>query len=71
MAQNSLADGKMNRYGESGGIPARQKRVYLKNKQWYFMTRSSIEYGPFDNLTEAKRELALYLRRSGVVRFRL
>ena len=60
-----------NRRGEKGQIPPRRKRVFLKDKQWYFMTRNGQEHGPYQNLTEAKRELALFLRRSGVVKFTL
>lgn len=58
-----------NRQGEQGSVPPRRKRLFMKNKQWYFMTRNGLEHGPYQNLTEAKKELALFLRRSGVVRF--
>lgn len=59
------------RQGEEGAIPARRQRVFMKNRQWYFICRDGVEYGPFPNLTQARRELALFLRRSGVVRFKL
>lgn len=59
----------INRQGEHGVVPPRKKRVFMKNKQWYFLTRNALEHGPYQNLTEAKKELALFLRRSGVVRF--
>lgn len=61
----------VNRKGEQGPVPPRNKRIYMKNKQWYFMTRNGMEHGPFQNLTEAKKDLALFLRRSGVVRFKV
>lgn len=59
----------VNRQGERGPVPPRRKRVFMKSKQWYFMTRNGLEHGPFQNLAEAKKELALFLRRSGVIRF--
>lgn len=59
----------VNRQGERGPVPSRRKRVYVKGTQWYFMTRNRLEHGPYQNMTDAKKELALFLRRSGVVRF--
>lgn len=59
----------VNRQGEQGPVPPRRKRVFMKNKQWYFITRTGLEHGPYQNMTEAKKDLALFLRRSGVVRF--
>ena len=59
----------VNRQGEYGSVPARNKRFFMRNKQWYFMTRNGMEHGPYQNLTDAKKELSLFLRRSGVVRF--
>lgn len=59
----------VNRRGEKGPIPTRSKRFYMKDRQWYFMTREGGHHGPYQNLTEAKKELSLYLRRCGVVRF--
>lgn len=69
MEQASRRVQLVNRSGEKGPVPLRRKRIYLKNKEWYFITRNGLEHGPYQNLTEAKRELALFLRRSGVVRF--
>ncbi len=62
---------RSNRRGEQGMVPHRHKRVFMKDKQWYFVTRDGIEHGPFQNLTEARKKLALFLRRSGVVKFTL
>ena len=59
----------VNRQGERGSVPQRKKRIFMKDKQWYFLTRNGMEHGPFQNLTEAKKELAIFLRRSGVIRF--
>lgn len=59
----------VNRQGEQGVVPHRRKRLFMKHTRWYFMTRNGPENGPYQNLTEAKRELALFLRRSGIVRF--
>ena len=60
-----------NRQGENGQTPSRRQRVFMKNRQWYFISRDDTEHGPFSNLTEARRELALFLRRSGVIRFKI
>ena len=59
------------RRGEQGKIPSRRQRVYMKHRQWYFVSRDGTEHGPYQNLTEARRELALFLRRSGGVTFKL
>ena len=59
------------RRGEQGRIPSRRQRVFMKNREWYFICRDGAERGPYQNLTEARRELALFLRRSGVVKFKL
>ena len=71
MHVNNLKLELVNRRGETGPVPPRRKRLYMKNKQWYFMTREGVEHGPYQNLTDTKRELALFLRRSGVVKFTL
>ena len=69
MAQATRQLRMVNRQGEQGPVPPRGKRIYMKHKQWYFMTRNGQEHGPYQDLTEAKKDLALFLRRSGVVRF--
>lgn len=71
MKQTNVHLRLVNRRGEQGKVPSRQKRLFLKNKQWYFITRNGGEHGPYQNLSEAKHKLALFLRRSGVVRFSL
>lgn len=62
---------QINRSGEKGDVPPRKKRFYLRNNEWFFQTRYNDEHGPFNTLIDAKRDLALYLRRSGVIRFTL
>lgn len=61
----------ISRSGEEGKITPRRKRFYLRDNNWYYLTRSDQEHGPFKTLTDAKRDLSLFLRRSGVVRFTL
>jgi len=56
------------RRGESGAIPPRRRRYYLKDRQWYFMTRDGRHHGPYRHLTDAEAALKLYLRRCGIVR---
>ncbi|MDH5180909.1 MAG: DUF6316 family protein [Gammaproteobacteria bacterium] len=62
---------QINRAGEAGAIPPRRKRLFLRNNEWYYLTRYSQEHGPYTTMIEAKRDLSLFLRRSGVIRFTL
>ncbi|VAX13997.1 hypothetical protein MNBD_GAMMA24-1460 [hydrothermal vent metagenome] len=57
-----------NRYGEQGNIPARKKRIYSLNNEWYFLTREYGVFGPYSSLVKAQQELKLYMRRLGIVR---
>ncbi len=59
---------KVNRYGEHGEIPARNRRIYSLNNEWYFLTREYGIFGPYSSLQEARQELRLYMRRLGIVR---
>jgi len=59
---------KVNRYGEQGDIPARNRRIYSLNNEWYFLTREYGIFGPYSSLQEARQELKLYMRRLGIVR---
>lgn len=69
MEQTARSLPATNRQGEQGPVPQRRKRIFMADKQWYFITRNGLKHGPYQNRTEAKKELALFLRRSGVVRF--
>ncbi|MDH5407020.1 MAG: DUF6316 family protein [Gammaproteobacteria bacterium] len=60
-----------NRVGESGQVPLRKKRFYIRENEWFYQTRNGKEHGPYKSLTDAKQSLALFLRRSGVIRFTL
>lgn len=59
---------KLNRYGEQGDIPHRERRIYFLNNEWYFRTREYGVFGPYLNLLETKKALNIYLRRLGIVR---
>jgi len=59
---------KVNRYGEQGDIPPRNRRIYSLNNEWYFLTREYGIFGPYSSLQEARQELKLYMRRLGIVR---
>lgn len=69
--QQATRQPQISRVGEEGEVPPRRKRFYIRNNEWYFLTRYGQEHGPYKTLTEAKRDLSLFLRRSGVVRFDL
>ena len=57
------------RQGETQPIPARSKRFFTSEAEWFFNTREDKVQGPFKNLGQAKDELKLYLRRCGIVHF--
>ena len=61
----------LHRAGESGEIPARKKRFYNSGKDWYFVTRNGEHHGPYEHLTDAEAALKLYLRRSGIVHYKI
>ncbi len=44
----------MNRYGEDGDCPQRQKRFFERDGYWYYATREGIDIGPFDSQSEAE-----------------
>lgn len=69
--QQANRQSQVNRSGENGDIPPRCKRFYMRENEWFFQTRHGQEHGPYKTLTQAKRDLSLYLRRSGIIRFTL
>ncbi|NOZ37406.1 MAG: hypothetical protein GXP11_04920 [Gammaproteobacteria bacterium] len=68
MNKHAIEPLKQNRYGEQGDIPARKKRIYNLNNEWYFLTREYGVFGPYNSLLKARQELNLYMRRLGIVR---
>ncbi len=67
MNKHTIEPSKPNRYGEQGHIPARKKRIYNLNNEWYFLTREYGVFGPYNSLSKTQEELTLYLRRLGIV----
>ncbi len=60
------------RRGETEAIaPQRKQRFYAVDNQWYFRLRGEADKGPFTSYAKARNELAIYLRRSGIVHFSL
>lgn len=50
------------RKGEQCTTPIyRNKRLHRVNNLWYFDTREGTQYGPFQNLEDAKNALAVFL----------
>ena len=50
------------RNGEQGlPPPYRTKRLYRANGYWYFESREGTQFGPFENLQEAKKALAFFI----------
>ncbi|VAX10487.1 hypothetical protein MNBD_GAMMA25-1407 [hydrothermal vent metagenome] len=68
MNQSISQNSNLNRYGEQGNIPQRKKRIYSLNNEWYFLTREYGVFGPYNTVLKARQELALYMRRLGIVR---
>ncbi|MEW8352531.1 MAG: DUF6316 family protein [Candidatus Thiodiazotropha sp.] len=50
-----------NRYGEEGYPPFRTQRLFSENGQWYFDTREGSQLGPYHDIKEAKKALALFV----------
>ena len=44
----------MNRTGENGSTPERNKRFFQKGNYWYYATREGVDIGPFDTYSEAE-----------------
>ena len=57
------------RHGEDSPAPPRRKRIYTDGKNWFFLTRSNGNHGPYKTFTEAKSALKLFMRRSGIINF--
>ena len=50
-----------NRSGEEGQFPFRSERICKENGQWYFHTREGRLYGPFRDMAETRRALAVFV----------
>jgi len=51
-----------NRYGEKGRPPPfRSKRLSVAEGRWYFDTREGVQFGPYEDETEARKALALFI----------
>jgi hypothetical protein len=48
---------EINRAGETGNIPNRDKRFYQQQGTWFFRTREGADIGPFSDIREAKHGL--------------
>ncbi len=51
------------RYGEEGDPPFRTQRLFSENGLWYFETREGTQVGPYRDMREVKRALAVFLAR--------
>jgi hypothetical protein len=49
------------RYGEEGDPPFRTQRLFTENGQWYFDTREGTQVGPYHDINEVKKALAVFL----------
>ena len=44
----------LQRSGEQGNVPTRNKRYFQKENYWYYTTREGVKIGPFDSLPDAE-----------------
>lgn len=58
---NVIEELTMNRYGEDGTFPGRQRRFYDSAGYWYYATREGIDIGPFDSLSEAEAGASAFI----------
>ena len=49
------------RTGESGNIPSRQERLFMKENYWYFTTREGFNIGPFDSHDHASQGVSNFI----------
>jgi hypothetical protein len=49
------------RYGEEGYPPFRSQRLFSENGQWFFDTREGKQIGPYYDLKEVKKALAVFV----------
>jgi hypothetical protein len=52
---------ELNRRGEASHPPFRSQRFFLENGQWYFDTREGKQVGPYTELDDVKKALAVFL----------
>lgn len=51
----------MNRFGEMGDMPERNKRFFQRSGYWYYATREGIDIGPFDSVHEAEAGASAFI----------
>ena len=49
------------RIGEDHNPPFRTRRLFAENGQWYFDTREGTQVGPYRDINEVKKALAVFL----------
>jgi hypothetical protein len=52
---------ELNRRGEASHPPFRSQRFFSENGQWYFDTREGRQVGPYPELDDVKKALAVFL----------
>jgi hypothetical protein len=52
---------ELNRRGEDSHPPFRSQRFFLENGQWYFDTREGKQVGPYTEIEDVKKALAVFL----------
>jgi hypothetical protein len=50
-----------NRHGEDSHPPFRSKRLFSENGQWYFDTREGRQVGPYRDIDQVKKALAVFI----------
>jgi len=49
------------RFGEEGNPPFRTQRLFNENGQWFFDTREGKQVGPYRDIGEVKKALAVFI----------
>jgi hypothetical protein len=58
---------ELNRRGEGTHPPFRSQRLFSENGQWYFDTREGKQVGPYPDLTDVKKALAVFLAQKQLI----
>jgi hypothetical protein len=60
-SEGSRSNERRNRSGEEGEIPFRSERICQENGQWFFHTREGALVGPFKDMAETRKAMAVYV----------
>lgn len=59
---SSMSTKDANRFGESGLIPLRSRRIYRLDGEWFFAIRRGVDQGPYSSEKAARDALVQFIR---------